>query len=277
MNYPFPVNLVNEEQYAPKTVGVCNVFDGSGTGGWAVPEETPVAFVFERRTYSIILATPDNLLDFAVGFALSERVVQSFDDIHNLDIVYSKAGIDLNFRLSKRSRERLEVIADRLNRIGNTGCGLCGLKSRESLFAPLPPVAETRFKPSLKVLKRAIRDFKAFQPLNRATRSVHGAAWVSKRGEVLFVREDVGRHNAMDKLLGAILLEGIDVANGFVLISSRCSYELVEKAARGGIRALLSISAPTSFAIRKANEANMTLFARAGEEVVEITAGANEA
>ncbi len=239
---------------------------------WLVPEETPVAFVYNGRNYAVMMATPADFADFAVGFSLTERVIDSANDLEALDIHQEERGVELRMTIDRRLSERLDLRQQRRNLVGRTGCGVCGLENAETIFEALPKVAPFRLKVPERSLLRAIEGLSSHQPLNARTRTVHAAAWATLAGEVVLAREDVGRHNALDKLLGGLAREARQDEDGFVVMSSRCSYEIVEKAARLGIRAVLSISAPTAFAIRKAAEANIALYVRAGEGVVEIGA-----
>ena len=242
----------------------------AGEDSWAVPEELPIAFVYNRRNYAVMMGTPDNLQDFAVGFSLSEEVIRSVDDIQSLDIHMSERGADMRFKLGASALERFDLLQRRRSLIGPASCGLCGLENADALFKPLPKVSPDPISLDEKAMVRAMNDMAAHQTLGRETRSTHAAAWVSSEGAIELVREDVGRHNALDKLVGAMALAGISPQAGFVLMSSRCSYEIVEKCARSGVKALVSISAPTGLALRKAESANMAIYARAKNGVVRL-------
>jgi formate dehydrogenase accessory protein FdhD len=259
----FPVNIRGERLTLSRKIK-------AGAGQWFIPEEVPIAFVFNRRNYAVMMGTPDNLEDFALGFALTEEVVKSVDEIKSLDIHLSDKGADLRFKITAEALERLDVTQRRRNMVGSASCGLCGLENADTLFKVLPRVAETKVELDEAAMKKAMAALRERQPLNAQTHSVHAAAWVTRNGTIELTREDVGRHNALDKLLGLMALKGVDTKTGFVLMSSRCSYEIVEKAARRGVEAILSVSGPTAFAMRKAKEANMALYARAGEGAVKI-------
>jgi formate dehydrogenase accessory protein FdhD len=259
----FPVNFHGEGPELARKIK-------AGGAQWFIPEEVPIAFVFNRRNYAVMMGTPDNLDDFALGFALTEQVVTSVDEIKSLDIYLSDKGADLRFKIAAQAIERLDVTLRRRNMVGSASCGLCGLENADTLFKVLPPVAEVKAKLSEAAMVRALNTLQDSQPLNTQTHSVHAAAWVFHEGDISISREDVGRHNALDKLLGAMAGEGVDPQNGFVLMSSRCSYEIVEKAARRGIQAILSVSGPTAFAMRKAAEANISLYARDGKSAAAI-------
>lgn len=240
-----------------------------GKTRWLVPEETPVAFIYNGRNYAVMLATPGNLDDFAVGFTLTERVVRSIDEIETVEIHHGERGIDLRISIEKAAIERLDLRQIRRNLAGRAGCGICGLENADVFFEKLQRVSEERLKIAEGTLLRAVKELSSHQPLNQRTRSVHAAAWADMGGDIATAREDVGRHNALDKLLGARVRSGA-AGDGFVVMSSRCSYEIVEKAARLGVRAVLSLSAPTAFAIQKANEGNIALYALAGDRIAAI-------
>lgn len=244
--------------------------DISPGGQWVVPEEVPVAFVYNRRNYAVMMATPDDLVDFAVGFTLTEGIVKSPNDIQDMNIYLSDKGVDIRLKIQGRDLEKLDVTQRRRNMIGSASCGLCGLENADVLFRVLPTVSETRKTLKITAMEAALLALEPNQPLNESTRSVHAAAWVTDDGDIEIVREDVGRHNALDKLLGAMALSGINVNQGFVLMSSRCSYEIVEKAALRGVQAILSVSGPTAFALRKAKEANMSIYSRHMKSAVDV-------
>ena len=237
---------------------------------WSIPEEVPVAIVYNGSNYAVMLATPAHLEEFAVGFSISERVVDRVDAIQAIDVRSRPQGVDLMIQIDQSSFERLELRERRRNLAGVAGCGLCGLDNSETLFEALPQVATSRIVLEAGAARKAVDAFPERQSLNLSTRSVHGAAWVDFDGDIAAVREDIGRHNALDKLLGAQALGGADMKAGFALVSSRCSYELVEKAARFGVPALLSLSAPTAFAVRKAAEANLALYAWSSDGLITI-------
>jgi len=221
----------------------------------------PVAFVFNRRNYAVMMATPDDLADFAIGFSLTEKVIREPWDIISLDIYQTEQGVDLRFKITKEALEKLDLIQRRRNLVGSASCGVCGLENADVLFRKLEPVSDRPIDVDENTLATALNALRDHQALGNLTRTVHAAAWADMSGRINIVREDVGRHNALDKLLGAMALEKIKTSNGFVVMSSRCSYEIIEKAAACGIKALISVSAPTAFALRKAKEANMALFA----------------
>jgi len=263
----FPITVTGEAAPTERAVAVTGP---AGGGEWHAPEETPVAFVYNRRNYAVMMATPDDLADFAAGFSLSEQVIASPSEILALDIHHTERGIDLRIRLNPDRLARLDTVQRRRSMIGAASCGLCGLESADELFEPLPVVAGEKVKLDEGAVARALTNLRDHQPLNKATHTVHAAAWAGMDGNITLAREDVGRHNALDKLLGAIALSETTPLLGFVVMSSRCSYELIEKAARNGVAAMAFMSGPTSFALRKAREANMAVYARSPDGVMEV-------
>ena len=237
---------------------------------WNIPAEVPVAFVYNRRNYAIMMAIPDNLIDFAVGFSLSERIVKSTEDILSVDIYHRDNGVDLRIKITKDAIEKFDIIQRRRNMVGSASCGLCGLENADTLFASVPLVSNKKLKLDPKILMESITKLRSHQTLNDLTKSVHAAAFVNISGHIRHVQEDIGRHNAVDKLLGSLAMSETQISDGFILISSRCSYEIVEKAARLGIRAILSISSPTTFSLQKAKEANLSLYAQSKTGIVEL-------
>jgi len=226
---------------------------------WHVAEEVPVALVYNGQNYAVMLASPVDLLDFAYGFSYSEGIIDGADDIRNVEIHERKQGIDILVTLSDKMQERFNVRKRRRELVGNSSCGLCGISGAEELFASPKKISETPAELEFAQIADAIVDFQNKQPLKKLNRSVHGAGWVGADGNLALVREDVGRHNAMDKLIGALLQCGDDFSMGYCLASSRASYEMVSKAVRAGMPALVCLSAPTAFAIRTAHAANLTL------------------
>jgi formate dehydrogenase accessory protein FdhD len=232
---------------------------GDATVQWQVPEEAPVALIYNGLTFAVMLASPTDLDDFITGFSLTEGIVDGPADISKVELRERWQGIDIHVTVSARCFERLSLRQSRRSMEGRTSCGLCGIESAERLFESLAPVAAHPKALDASMVAKATEALETMQPLRALNKSVHGAAFVNADGVVMLVREDVGRHNALDKLIGAIVREGLDASEGFVLMTSRASFEIVEKAARSGVTALVALSAPTGFAIRRAGEANMTL------------------
>lgn len=235
---------------------------------WRIAEETPIAIIYNNRNYAVMLATPADLCEFAVGFSITERIVNDVADIERVEAHYGDHCADLRIFLSQRALERFDLRQQRRNLVGRAGCGLCGVEGYETFFEILPQSQSGPKEIPQMACMRAMEELPGRQPLNQSTRTVHAAAWSTDQGELVAAFEDVGRHNALDKLIGARLLGGERFPDGFLVMSSRCSYEIVEKAARAGVRGILSISAPTAFAIRKAAEAGISLYA--GETAARI-------
>ena len=232
----------------------------AGQGTRAIAVETPVAIVINGTTFAVLLASPENLADFGVGFAFSEGIVAAPADIESIEIVHQPDGIEVQMWIADRLAQAAGARRRRL--AGPTGCGLCGIESLAE--ANRPPIACTAPGPSPTPgeILAAMAGLSALQPVGAATRAVHAAGFW-QRGKPMLVREDVGRHNALDKLVGALLTAGIDPATGAILLTSRCSYELVEKTALAGCPMLITVSAPTSLAQARAEAAGLTLIALA--------------
>ena len=234
---------------------------------WLV-EETPVELRYNGVSFAVMMATPVDLEDFAYGFSLSEDRVARVSDIQGVAIRSLDRGHVIDVAVSAALPVSLSPELARLMP-GRSGCGLCGNRRLEDVMRPAPPVPDG---PALApgALERARTALARRQPLNASAGAVHAAAWATPAGEILHVREDVGRHNALDKLLGALARAGIDPRHGFVLVTSRASYEMVTKAARCGVGLLAAISAPTAPAVELAEASNLTLvaFVRAGRHVV---------
>ena len=230
--------------------------DGSGAIDRHVPLEVPIAFEFAGLAYAVMLATPDDLEDFASGFALSEGLIDAPEDLAGLTIAEVEGGIIVRAGLPEDCADGLR---DRLRlRLTEGSCGLCGLQSIEEVLRPLPRVTAAPVG-SAAALKSALAQLSDRQPVSRATGSTHAAAFCDENGAIVAVREDVGRHNALDKLIGHCARSDVDMARGFVLLTARCSYELVEKTVRAGCPVLVTISAPTDLAIKRAEESGLTL------------------
>lgn len=222
----------------------------------AVACEAPVAIEYNGLGYAVLMTTPADLIDLAFGFALAERLIDRASDILNADAHKTPEGTILRVQLSEECAPR---IADRVrHRTTDSACGLCGVENLEQALRPLPQVAEEA-QAGDAALFRAYAALTDHQPLNRETGSAHVAAACAADGAIRLAREDVGRHNAFDKLVGAMLRAGLEWEGGFALLSSRCSYELVEKAVLSGCPMLATISAPTSLAVERAAAAGLPL------------------
>lgn len=229
--------------------------------------ELPVALEFNGISHAVMLATPCDLENFALGFALSEGIVSSRAEFRGAEVEAGELGVTVHCEISSQALMNLKQ--RRRNMTGRTGCGLCGVESLEQVFRALPALqAGTRV--TVGTISAALGELQEKQPLNRQTGAMHAAAWSSPDGRLLLVCEDVGRHNALDKLIGAMAAQCLSFQQGFLLITSRASVEMVQKAATVGITSLVAISAPTGLAVRTAQDAGMTLvaFARGSEFVV---------
>jgi len=226
-----------------------------------VVEETPVAVVYNGVPHVVMMATPIDLEDFVLGFSLTEELIRTPADLLSLEIVRYSQGIEIQVTVSP---ECDAVIAGRTRRLtGRTGCGICGSDSIAVVLKELRQVpAGTPVRPAS--IQTALEALTERQALNAATGTVHAAAWASANGLIELVREDVGRHNALDKLIGAGVKQGVDPATGFVVVTSRASFEMVQKAMILGAPLLAAISGPTGLAARVAEQSGMTLvgFAR---------------
>ncbi len=232
-----------------------------------VPEETPVAFTYNRATHAVMLATPSDLEDFAIGFSLAERVIDDPAQIKALEIVALPEGIELRMDLAVG---RLDALTHRQRRLaGPSGCGLCGMDSLTDATRAVPAVtADPCFSPE--AVARALDAMPPGQHLHHATRAVHAAAFWTERDGIVALREDIGRHNALDKLSGTLVRQGIAAGGGLLLLSSRISVEMVQKAAILGAPVIVAISAPTALAIDVAERANITLIGIARQDGFEI-------
>jgi len=236
-------------------------------GTRAVPEETAVAISYNGGTYAVMMATPGDFEDFAIGFSLSEGVVSAASQIESLDVVRFGDGIELRMWIAADRAARLQQ--RRRHVAGPTGCGLCGIESIAEAMRPAATVAAGgQFSPEQIVA--AIQALPALQKINIATRAVHAAAFWTPAQGVVCLREDVGRHNALDKLAGALAGAGAATSEGMVLLTSRVSVEMVQKTAVIGAPLLVAISAPTALAVRMADAAGLTLAAIARADGFEL-------
>ncbi|MDQ0010834.1 FdhD protein [Luteibacter jiangsuensis] len=252
-------------------------------------EEVPVAMHFDGSPFAVMMATPDDLDDFARGFALTEGKVETVLEIVDIDVREVLEGITVDVRtasgISRTGSAPRPVPTDPIGDAGclvgadpvgdsapmarqlpgRSGCGICGSRELEDVVRHPPPVAAGPVVGS-DAIERALESLRGMQPINAFTGSVHAAAWATPDGTIVKVREDVGRHNALDKLIGAMLVDGSDPRDGFLVITSRASYEMVTKAAVAGMTLVVAISAPTALAVHLAEDCGLTLlgFARPG-------------
>jgi FdhD protein len=238
-----------------------------GEGARAIPEETPLALTYNGGTYAVMMGTPKDLEDFAVGFSLSEGIVQSPDEIASLEIVDLEDGVELRMWLADK---KANYLSERRRHIaGPTGCGLCGIDSIAEAVRPAAVVAKGRsFSPQ--EIMTATQSIGPLQTINIETRAVHAAAFWTPEGSIVALREDVGRHNALDKLAGALAKAKVITSEGMVLLTSRVSVEMVQKTAAIGAPVMAAVSAPTALAVRLAEAAGITLVAVARSDGFEI-------
>jgi FdhD protein len=241
---------------------------GDGRGERAIPVEVPVALTYDSATYAVMMASPANFEDFALGFSLSEQIIETPSEMAELGIVEMPRGYELRISLA---RSRAAELDSRRRRIaGPAGCGLCGIESLEAAIRPPRRVTAKLTVPCATIFE-ALRTLDKFQTVNSETRAVHAAGfWSMEKNAFAAVREDVGRHNALDKLIGALARASVDATQGFLVMTSRVSIELVQKAAVLGSPMLVAVSAPTSFALEAAEAANITLVAVARDDSFEI-------
>jgi FdhD protein len=233
----------------------------------ALPEETAIAITYDSVSFAVMMATPDNLEDFAIGFSISEGIVTHSSDITELEIIPVEAGIECRMSLTSARREALE--SRRRKIAGPVGCGLCGIDSLHQAVRPVEKVS-ANLKLSATVLADALRRMSRQQILNHETRAVHAAAFFSAATNEILLREDVGRHNALDKVIGAAERNNQPAGQGAILLTSRVSIELIQKTAIFGAPILAAISVPTARAVREAEAAGITLIAIARDDGFEI-------
>ncbi|MGN6150423.1 MAG: formate dehydrogenase accessory sulfurtransferase FdhD [Lysobacteraceae bacterium] len=254
-----------------RTHAALHVADGTATPrDEAVIEETPVALLYNGLPFAVMMATPTDLDDFALGFALGEGIVEAADEFALVDVVRGERGVALHAAIPQRRFDALESRGRNLE--GRSGCGLCGVGSLDAAVRPLPRLGAgprldaARIHAGLDALARR-------QPLNARCGGAHAAGFV--HGDAILVREDVGRHNAVDKVVGALqrATPRLDAGGGFLAVTSRASYEIVAKAARAGIAVVAALSAPTDLAIRQAEAARLTLIAFARDGRMNVYTG----
>lgn len=241
-------------------------------GSRSVPEEVPIAFSYGGSTHAVMMGTPADLEDFAIGFSLTEGIITSMAEIEGITVLEEGQGLDVQVRLAEAKEDALR--ARRRHMAGPVGCGLCGIESIEQAMRVVPDVTGTHMVLTPKDITGAMAALNGAQPLHAETHAVHGAGFFIPGEGLIAVREDVGRHNALDKLAGAVIRAGRKGAQGMVVVTSRISVEMVQKTAILGSSTLVAISAPTALAIRTAEEAGMTLVALTRGEDFEIFAGA---
>lgn len=232
-----------------------------------IAAEVPVALTYNRTSHVVMMATPADLEDFGLGFSLTEGLIGSPSDLLATRVIPRPGGLELAMTITPEWYDKLAT--HRRNMAGRTGCGLCGAENIEQALRHPRPVGKS-LSVTHEGLQRALAGLDRQQPLQAETGAAHGAAWCAPHGEIRQLREDVGRHNALDKLIGSLLRAGLECAAGFALVSSRASYEMVYKAAAVGIELLVAVSAPTTLAVEFAQRCGVTLvgFARPGRHNV---------
>ncbi len=227
--------------------------------------EAPVALEFNGLSYAVMMATPADLEDFARGFALTEGLAKTPADVSDIAVAKTDLGWIVRASLAGLGIEKL---TERVRtRVAESSCGLCGIENLEAVARPLPKVAAHAALDEGAIFA-ALAALREHQPLTRKTGAAHAAAFCDEAGAIRYVREDVGRHNALDKLVGALAAAGEDPAAGFILSTARCSYEIVEKAVRAGATRLVTVSLPTSMAVERAEEAQLSLWSLARDDSV---------
>lgn len=232
-----------------------------------VADEVPVAMVYNGISHAVMLATPASLEQFGLGFSLTEGIIRNNGELREIEVIEVSNGIEL--RMTIPPERFLELKQKRRSMAGRTGCGLCGAESLQHVIRhPSPVAGGASIAPQ--ILHTAFCDLAGKQPLQAATGAAHAAAWATTEGHIVQLEEDIGRHNALDKLIGTLAHASTDPGTGFAIVTSRASYEMVQKAASFGIGILAAISAPTSLAIRLAEETGLTLigFTRNNSHVV---------
>ena len=224
---------------------------------WLLAEEVPAAVLFNSQFFAVMMVTPADLEDFAVGFSLTENIVENRREIAGIKIAEAIDGYAVNIKIAEHRMAGLD--SRRRVLTGRSGCGICGAQTLDAAVARPRPVSGPT--PTARAVARAIAELPPLQAINRLNHSTHAAGLADAEGKILAVREDIGRHNALDKLIGSAIRAGTRLDTGFVVLSSRCSMEMVQKAAMAGIPFLASVSAPTALAVRLAAEAGMGLAA----------------
>ena len=221
----------------------------------ALAEEVPVALVFNGISHAVMMASPVHLEDFALGFALTEGLIDRASQLYGVEVIHQTNGLELQLDVAAQTEARLKE--RRRSMAGRTGCGLCGADSLAQVKLALPQAPEVHI--DVDAMHRAHAHMRALQPLKQQTGATHAAAWSDLQGEITLLREDVGRHNALDKLIGALSKTSTDMHQGFICITSRASFEMVQKTVMAGAGALTAVSAPTRLAVELAEQHNLAL------------------
>ncbi|WP_328799307.1 formate dehydrogenase accessory sulfurtransferase FdhD [Sediminihaliea albiluteola] len=261
-----PKSIAPDQGHISASVEVYEQGEATERASDQIAAECAVALVYQGISHAVMMASPMQLEDFALGFSLSEGILQQASELYDLEIVEAEQGIRVEMAIAS---ERVAALRERRRSLtGRTGCGLCGAESLTEAVRPIKPVVAPQLSAS--AVQRALVALPNHQPLQQQTGASHAAAFCNSQGEIVLVREDIGRHNAMDKLIGALQGSTQPLSEGFALISSRASYEMVHKSCAAGIGALVAVSAPTAMAIDMARQAGQLLiaFARPGRHVI---------
>jgi len=250
------------------TTRIARRASGTSAAARMVPEETPVALSYAGTTHAVMMASPADFEDFAIGFSLTEGIIASPDEIEAIEVEDHGAGVDIQIRLKDQANIKFQARRRRL--AGPVGCGLCGIESIEEAMRSVNAVGGSALTLDAADVVRAVKLLSKLQPLHAETGAVHAAGFYAPGKGIVAAREDVGRHNALDKLAGALAKAGISGASGAVVVTSRVSVEMVQKTAAIGAGAIIAVSAPTALAIRTADEAGMTLVALVRGEEFDI-------
>ena len=252
---------------SPSSVNMLRLTSGHMLGHRSVAEESPIALVYDGTTVAVLMATPADLADFAIGFSLTEGIIEDLGEINELTVVPGPDGIELRLWLRPRAGRQLKERRRRL--IGPTGCGLCGIESLREVSATVRRL-ERHIDLTPQHIRRSVETLAASQILGKATRATHAAGFFQPDADDMIVREDVGRHNALDKLAGALAAAGIPGHSGAVILTSRISVEMVQKTAAIGAGFIVAVSAPTALAIRTAAASGITLIGIARGQDFEV-------
>lgn len=234
----------------------------------SLAEELPVAFSYNGQTQAVMMSTPTDLENFALGFSLSEGIIEHASELYDLSVIdHGERGIELELHIHGARLDALKQ--QRRTMAGPSGCGLCGKDSLDQVMRDLPGVTP-RSVPAAEAVQSALDQLQQYQPVQQLTGAIHAAAWCDETGSIRQVREDVGRHNALDKLIGALHSEQINTEKGFLLLSSRASFELIAKAAQCDLGAMVTVSGASSLAVQQAKQYGIRLvgFARDGRQLV---------
>ena len=254
-----------------QTTRIARRASGTSSAARMVPEETPVAFSYAGTTHAVMMASPADFEDFALGFSLTEGIVSAPEEIEAIEVEDLGAGVDIQISLKDKANTRFEARRRRL--AGPVGCGLCGIESIEEAMRSVHDVRQSPLTLSPADIVQSVKLLSKQQPLHAETGAVHAAGFYVPGKGVVAAREDVGRHNALDKLAGALARAGVHGATGAVVVTSRVSVEMVQKTAAIGASFIIAVSAPTALAIRTADESGMTLVALVRGEDFDIFTG----